>query len=232
MVKSVQMPPLSPVLLAGLAARPLPPALFQPLLTLAMGATQRRYPEVFARLEPLGNTAFLINPVDLPFNFLLRPGAQPPGLTILRASEPTIAPTATISGPLLSLIGLLEGRIDGDALFFSRDLVIEGNTEAVLTLRNAVDSAEIDLVEVFASTLGPFSGAARRLAVPAGVLFRRIAQDLDNLQATLLAPATQRCDGQAAELAELRSKVDNLDRRRGRGGAKARPGDSVKEAPR
>ncbi len=49
-----QPPPLTPVLLAGLAARPVPPAVIQPLLDLAMAAVARRHGEVFARLDGLG----------------------------------------------------------------------------------------------------------------------------------------------------------------------------------
>ncbi len=49
-----QRPPLTPVLLAGLAARPVPPAVLQPLLDLAMAAVVRCHGEVFARLERAG----------------------------------------------------------------------------------------------------------------------------------------------------------------------------------
>jgi len=39
---------------------------------------------------------------------------------------------------------MIDGTYDGDALFFSRDLVIEGDTEAVLALRNAIENAELN----------------------------------------------------------------------------------------
>ncbi|MFQ5774146.1 MAG: SCP2 domain-containing protein [Kiloniellaceae bacterium] len=218
---SGQTPPLSPVLLAGLAIRPLPPVLLQPIVDVAMAAMRRRYSEVFARLAPLADAAFLIDPVDLPFSFLLRPGGRPPGLTVVRDGEADAEAAATIRGPLLALIDLLEGRVDGDALFFSRDLVIEGDTEAVVTLRNVVDGAEIDFVEVMASPLGPLSGVVRRLAAPAGAVFRRMARDLDDIQAALIAPATSRCDALAADLREIRDRVDGIHRPAPRADVKA-----------
>jgi predicted lipid carrier protein YhbT len=52
---------------------------------------------------------------------------------------------------------MVHGALDGDALFFSRDIVIEGDTEAVLALRNAVDDAEIDLAAEVAAIAGPAS---------------------------------------------------------------------------
>ncbi len=208
-----QPPPLTPVLLAGLAARPVPPAVLQPLLDLAMAAMARRHGEVFARLDGLAEGVFLVDPVDLPFDFLLRPGAAPPRLTVFRSGASGVEATATIRGSLLSLIDLLEGRVDGDALFFSRDLVFEGDTEAVLTLRNAVDGAGIDLVEIAASALGPLAGLARRVLGPAEALFRRATRDLERLQGALLFPVARRCDAQAAALDEIRTGMDELRRR-------------------
>jgi predicted lipid carrier protein YhbT len=72
------------------------------------------------------------------------------------------------------LLGLVHGVYDGDALFFSRDLVIEGDTEAVLALRNAIDNEEIDLAKEAAGLFGPLeslaAGPARKLAELVGGL--------------------------------------------------------------
>ena len=55
---------------------------------------------------------------------------------------------------------VLEGRLDGDALFFSRDLAIEGDTAAVVALRNAIDNEELDLVSEAMALLGPLEKLA------------------------------------------------------------------------
>lgn len=52
---------------------------------------------------------------------------------------------ATIRGPVEPLLDLMEGRADGDALFFSRRLKIEGSMDAVVSLRNALDAAPVSL---------------------------------------------------------------------------------------
>jgi predicted lipid carrier protein YhbT len=59
---------------------------------------------------------------------------------------------------------MIHGSCDGDALFFSRDLSIEGDTEAVLALRNALDDAEIDLPAEIAAAFGLIDTLADRLA--------------------------------------------------------------------
>ena len=60
-------------------------------------------------------------------------------------------------------MGLVDGSYDGDALFFSRDLVVEGDVEAVLALRNAIDDAGIDLVADTAALFGPLAPIGERL---------------------------------------------------------------------
>ncbi len=156
-------PPPLPVMLAGLALGPVPPVLLQPGASLAMAFAMRRHPGLFERLDELGARVVLIDPVELPVRFLLRAGDGTPALTVIGRTREVEA-DATIRGSLVGLIDLLEGRLDGDALFFSRALAIEGDTEAIVALRNAIDDAEIDLLEDLLAPLGPFSGAARGLA--------------------------------------------------------------------
>jgi predicted lipid carrier protein YhbT len=131
-----------------------------------------RHPSLFSRLGEQAEKRFLIDPTDLAFGFLLRPDPALPRLeAIKRGADGAIETSwdARIAGPLAALVGMVHGALDGDALFFSRDIVIEGDTEAVLALRNAVDDAEIDLVEELAATTGPMAGlvgGAMRRAAP------------------------------------------------------------------
>jgi predicted lipid carrier protein YhbT len=67
------------------------------------------------------------------------------------------------------LLAMVHGTLDGDALFFSRDITIEGDTNAVLAMRNAIDAAEIDLPSEIAALFGPLGPVARataRVALP------------------------------------------------------------------
>lgn len=128
------------------------PALDLAIRRLAEG-TVDRHPSLFARLGTHAATTFLIDPVDLPFALLLLPTRIGRRVELARRDRPA-AWNARIAGPLAALIGLVHGAYDGDALFFSRDLTIEGDTEAVLALRNAIDDAEIDLSEEVLAMLG------------------------------------------------------------------------------
>ncbi len=193
--------------------RPLPTALLKPALDIAMVVMRRRHPDVFERLEVLEDASFLIDPVDLPFCFALRLGPPAPRLSVVGRASDMESPAAVLRGPLLVLIRLLEGRIDGDAAFFSRDLVVEGDMEAVLTLRNAVDSGGIDLAEDLLSLLGPLNGPARRALGLAEVLFARAERDLETVRAAFVAPMEGRFESQTARLRDLEADLAELRRR-------------------
>ena len=127
----------SPFLLVGLALRPLPRRPLQVLLSIVTRLMARRHPDVFQRLRGLGPSAIVIDATDLPFLFELRPNAAGDKLRILERDDDTPA-IARIRGPLGALLALLQGTQDGDALFFSRILTIEGDMAAVLALRNTL----------------------------------------------------------------------------------------------
>lgn len=204
--------PFSPVLIAGLALRPLPTAALQPAVDLAFGLLRRRHPRLFERLGAQAGIRFLIEPVDLPLRFLLVADPAAPALRVLGSGVATDA-AATIRGPLAVLIDLLEGRLDGDALFFARELVIEGDTEAVVALRNAVDGAGIDLINDLLAPLGPLAAPAARLVRAARRVMATAAADVERLRAAAIQPALTRADRDAARIKTLETRLTELERR-------------------
>ena len=77
----------------------------------------------------------------------------------------TFTADAGVEAPLVTLLALLEGRCDADALFFSRDLKVIGDMEAMLAMRNALDDCDIDLPRDLARIGGPAAPVVHRLAV-------------------------------------------------------------------
>ncbi|MDP6603445.1 MAG: SCP2 sterol-binding domain-containing protein [Rhodospirillales bacterium] len=219
------VPPLSPVLFLGMALRHVPLPVYQLPLALAMRAVRRRHGSVFERLGDLGETVFVIDPVDLPFRFLLRASATNPSLRAI-AKDEYVDAKASVRGPLKSLIDLLEGRIDGDSLFFSRELVMDGDTEAVVALSNAVEGAEIDVARDLLAPLGPLSGPAARVVARARRTARRIAADLETARGATIAPAMGRAETLAARLEALDQRVSDMER-----GGKRRGGVRNVKAP-
>jgi predicted lipid carrier protein YhbT len=155
------IPRFPPAGAAALRLAPLTPLSFcAARLAASLG---RRHPALFARLGEQADKVFLIDPTDLPLAFLLSPRPEAPMLEAVRR-EAAGRWDARVAGPLAALVGLVHGAYDGDALFFARDLVIEGDTEAVVALRNAIDNEEIDLAREAAALFGPLEAVAIRPA--------------------------------------------------------------------
>lgn len=125
----------------------------QPVLTRVVRRVANRHPSLFSRLGPHQGTDFVIDPVELPFALHLRPDPQ---ALVFRAVPRDALPKAgaTIRGKFMLLLELVNSEEDGDAAFFSRDLEVTGDTEAVVRLRNALDDVDGSIAEETAEMFG------------------------------------------------------------------------------
>jgi predicted lipid carrier protein YhbT len=141
--------------------------LLQPILGHIVRETALRHPRLFARLGPHAQKTFLMDITNLPFVLWLRPDPAAPELRAMRRRA-LPACDATIRGSFLTLLQLVDGRLDGDALFFSRAIQVTGDTEAIVCLRNALDDLDMTLAEIVAGMFGPGGlGVLRRVGAGA-----------------------------------------------------------------
>lgn len=125
-----------------------PLAVTQFHVDLALWRLLRRHPEIVRRLAWTKERRALVLPSDLPIAVLVR--CLPDRLAMIVSRKSRLpAADATISGPIAAILDMATGEDDGDALFFSRVVKIEGDTEVAVALRNAIDNAGIDLLTEF-----------------------------------------------------------------------------------
>ena len=142
---------LPPLVSAVLRPLPLPP--LELFLKAVLRRIVRQHPRIFGRLGLHAGKRYGLAPCDVPFAFILDTTPQTPQIRAVRRLTASL--DAKISGPLAALLGMADGSYDGDALFFSRTIVVEGDIEAVLALRNAVDDAGVDVLREAAALFGP-----------------------------------------------------------------------------
>lgn len=172
--------------LAGQTLAAAPSWLLQPPIDLIVGRILERNPDSLRRLPWQDERRILIEPTDLPVAFLVRCHTRLFRLDLVEKGRPLDA-AATIHGPISALIGIARGNDDGDALFFSRALVIEGDFEVVVALRNAVDGLDISFLGDVLPLPGPLVPLARAAAGMAGRLFENLTRDVGRLL-TVLEP--------------------------------------------
>jgi predicted lipid carrier protein YhbT len=176
-------------------------------VAILMRHMRRRHQHLFRRLAEMDDAVVFIEPIDLPHNFILRLGRGGPSLAV---SDGQACPvTASVKGKLESLLDLLEGRADGDTLFFSRTIVVTGDTSAIVGLRNILDGEDIQVMTEVLTLSGP-------LAEPAGALLRlaeraanRIRARVEAFHETLHQPSSADLDA-AAEFHALRDEIQTL----------------------
>jgi predicted lipid carrier protein YhbT len=132
---------------------PVPLPVLQPLLRRIARRAAMQRPELFERLGPHKDKRYIIDPVNMPFILLLCPDPRRPRLRAYRRGH---APghDARIAGTFLTLLNMIDGHLDGDALFFTRDLTVEGDTEAVVVLRNSLDDLDGSIADDIAASFG------------------------------------------------------------------------------
>jgi predicted lipid carrier protein YhbT len=161
--------------LVSRAAGLLPLFPLQHAVAYVLAQTVRRHAPLLERLAEQGAKVVAIVPTDLPVAFLVTIDPTSPGVEVVRDLDGHRI-DSRISGTAMSLLDMVEGRLDGDALFFSRDLSVEGDVEAVVALRNAIDGEALNVLQDAVAPLGPFAAPAERIGRGAIDLMRALAR--------------------------------------------------------
>lgn len=116
-------------------------------LSAALRRILRKRPDVFDRMDLSQHRTVCIAPTDMPVSFQISLGGLDPHVRAIACRAPRPS-DARIEAPIRTLINVFEGREDGDAVFFSNDLWIEGDTSLIVGLRNALEEAELTLADL------------------------------------------------------------------------------------
>jgi predicted lipid carrier protein YhbT len=215
-----------PIVLARGMMQLMPPPLLNRGVALLLRRMGRNHPDLFENLAELGHTTIHIEPTDLPQRFRLSFGDGPLALRLARPADPPA--DATVKGTLESLLALLEGRIDSDALFFTRELSIVGDTSAVVALRNTLDRDTIDVLDEATSLLGPLRRVGRAAVLGAERRAERLRDRLVAVVQRGVAPSPDagrdvaaECDTLRTEVATLKTRLAKLEARQRRKEAEA-----------
>ena len=106
------------------ALRPLPTWPLQLALQRLADSIVTRHAALLERLDADGARRFGIQPHDLPFALVMEVQDGRVRLSVVPQLDHERL-DARISGNFLALLDLVDGRRDGDALFFSRNLAVE-----------------------------------------------------------------------------------------------------------
>lgn len=141
-------------MLLPLVLRTVPLFVVQAALDRIVSHIHRDKPRLFARMGLASTKTILIDPVDMPFVVHMLPDNDKPDMRAYRRGAAPEA-DARITGTFAGLFRMLDTQLDGDALFFSRDLKVSGDLEVVVALRNSLDDVEGSIANDVAALFGP-----------------------------------------------------------------------------
>lgn len=127
---------LHPSRVVGSVLRVVPERLTTRMVTMTVNHVLRGQP-ITSRLHELSGRCFRLHVEDVPVTLTFEITAD--GLQASPAD-----PHVTMRGGLTDFVALALRREDPDALFFQRRLVVEGETETGLHLKNLLDGWEYD----------------------------------------------------------------------------------------
>lgn len=199
MIKKIY-PSFSPTLFLGLILKPLPlHGFFKAVISHGLNNIQKKHPEISGRLTEFYGQSVLIEVRDL-FLYVVLKIDKKLSVDVVKHSFSTTT-KAVIHGDLHSLLKLIQGQSDGDALFFSRELSFEGDTEIVIAIRNAFDGTAIDLTQ-------------EAFFIPKIIQqgITEMTHDCETLRQSLLAPANKKMAQVNATVEQLQKKVAQLEK--------------------
>ncbi|MDX9689852.1 MAG: hypothetical protein EOM37_00925 [Proteobacteria bacterium] len=175
--------PSIPIPLSRVTLQFVPRHIVERVTDIVWARMESRHPKLMENLEKLPKSYVIIDPVDVPFVFALDLIKRPISFSLYeeRPLGPVIEPTAAVRGNLEALVNMLEGHADGDALFFSRDIQITGDTSIIVALRNTLDREEIFLLREIVSLCGPFAEPAKHAINIADKLASRVKRAASTL---------------------------------------------------
>lgn len=193
----------------------IPAPLLSRLVARLVRGMRRRHPELTAAFGELEPAAIHVVPIDVPHRFSIAFGDGRLDVRLLqKADQPP--PDAIVRGRLSVLIDLLEGRCDGDAMFFTRDLEIGGATAVVVAVRNTLEREEIDMRSEIAASFGPLGRTAQLIGRRTEALIAHMQTKMVAIHTDLHAAErperdlAAECDGLRADVDALRARLSKL----------------------
>lgn len=144
--------------LLSLLAKPLLNSwLIQKCVDALVGRFMTYHGYVIDRMAEYAPVYMVMEPRDLPISFFVHFSSNKLDIQVIEKGAYTSQDPIIISAKLATFISILEGNLDGDALFFSRELSITGDTTSIVALRNILEAESIDINEDIKKTFGSFA---------------------------------------------------------------------------
>ncbi len=207
--------PFSGTFIIGLLAQPL---IFRPLIQQSINNLTKSFlklhPNVIQRMSEFTPAIIILNPIDLPFSFLVEFTKYNLSILIVDDDKYLGHDITKISASLTFFLNMLEGERDGDALFFSRQLTVEGDTTIIVALRNILESENININYDINAQFPVFANVIYFIKNVINYLMNSADQNLDKIKNSIIYEVRSDINLQKAKTKNMESEIKMLKKQK------------------
>lgn len=207
------IPDFKPSLLLGILAKPIARG---PILQNAINRLTKlfiqKHPKVITKMAEYTPARLVLIPSDMPFCFFVEFTKDNMQINIIDQNAFDGKNLTCITASLELFIKMLEGNLDGDALFFSRQLTVAGDTTIIVALRNILEAENVNIKTDIDETFGVFSGAFHLVNNLLCAIYKGIDTNFDIVKSSIVDKLDQKVTHNASKHNKLEDKFKKLDK--------------------
>lgn len=180
----------------------------------------KQHPRVISKMAKFTPCRMVLIPIDMPFCFFVEFTPDDLNINIIDNNAFSGDNLTCIKSSLELFVKMLEGNLDGDALFFSRKLSIEGDTTSIVALRNILEAESINIKDDIEETLGVFSKLFYFVNNIACGIYNDVNDNLDIVKTSIIGHVEKKVNYQASINEKQKGELKKLEKQVGQLGAK------------
>ena len=204
-------PEFNSSLLYGLLAKPI---ICRPIIQIGISKLTKlfidKHPRVIKKMSQFSPSRMVLVPLDMPFDFFVEFSNESLQINIIDKNTYLGKNLTKITASIDVFVKMLEGNLDGDALFFSRKLIIEGETTIIVALRNILEAENVNIKNDIKKSLGIFYPAFTFLNNIFLTLKNELDQNLGVVKSSMVENIEQQISSQKREHNQLKDKLTKL----------------------
>ncbi len=210
------LPEFNSALLFGMLSEPF---ICKPILQTGINKLTKlflqQHPKVITKMAEFSPARLVLVPADMPFCFFVEFTKDSLQINIIDSNAYSGSNLTIVTASLEVFIKMLEGDLDGDALFFSRQLMVEGDTTIVVALRNILEAESVNIKKDVNETLGVFAAPFNFFINLACVIYNDIDDNLSSVKSSIVSKLDQQIISQSSKHEQLVEEVKKLDKQVG-----------------
>ncbi|NQY43579.1 MAG: SCP2 sterol-binding domain-containing protein [Legionellales bacterium] len=201
-------------LMSSLTSPLIPRPLIQKTIDILTNSFVEMHPNVIQRMAEFSPAIMILDPIDLPFSFLTEFTKNDLKIIIVDDDKYMGNDITKISAPIGFFLNMLEGEKDGDALFFSRQLTVEGDTTIIVALRNILEAESVNINQDIDEKFSSFGKIIHFVKNLVSFIVIKSDQNLDQIKKSIVGDLQAQTNLHNSKIKDMEAKLKTLEKQK------------------